>query len=189
MHIRRFYVRLITAALVFGLTACAVAPPPVTSNDYGDFQRSGRFALSVQNADGSQEAVQGGFLWYETAQQLQVDLNNPMGTVLARVTVSPQGALLLYPNGEQRWADSADALVELLLGHAIPIEGMRNWLHGQAGPSPVIALEQQNDQLSSFQQDNWRVRLQRYDELGPRLLQMNRNQAQQTISVRLIVDY
>lgn len=182
------------AVTIFGavaLTACAVAPKPTTQISAEDdvFSRIGRFALSVDAADGTKDAVQGGFQWEESPQQLQLDLNNPMGTVLARVLVTSQGAALQYPNGEVEYASSPDALVEQLLGYMIPVEGMRDWLRGQTGSRPTTDLQQENGQPSYFQQDNWRVNLKRYDEQGPRLLQMYRNQAQQNISVRVVVDY
>lgn len=183
----RFFCSLIMLA---GLAACAVAPKPVAvSQDTQSFIRSGRFALNVDNSDGKKDAVQGGFQWIESSQQLQLDLNNPMGTVLARVIVSPQGASLQYPNGEMKHADSPDLLVEQLLGYMIPVEGMRSWLRGQTGSRPVTELQQTEGQPSYFQQDNWRVTLKRYDQQGPQLLQMHRNQAQQAISVRVVVDY
>lgn len=170
--------------LVAVLSACAVAPKPVDTTK-GSFSRSGRFALNVEEADGSREAVQGGFQWQESPQQLQLDLNNPMGAVLARVVVAANGAALQYPNGEVVYAHSPDALVEQLLGYAIPVAGMRYWLRGQS----AAEKEGQSSQPSYLEEDQWRVHLKRYDELGPRLLQMYRTQAQQAISVRVVVDY
>lgn len=184
--------RLVVAVMVTViLTACAVAPKPTEPNPANEevFSRSGRFALSISAADGTKDAVQGGFQWEESPQQLQLDLNNPMGTVLARVLVTPQGAALQYPNGEVEYAKSPDALVEQLLGYMIPVEGMRDWLRGQTGSALTTDLQQADGRPSYFQQNNWRVNLKRYDDQGPRLLQMYRNQAQQNISVRIVIDY
>lgn len=187
MNIWRFFCSLIMAV---ALVACAVPPKPVAPSDHTQtFNRSGRFALSVDGSDGKKDAVQGGFQWVENSQQLQLDLNNPMGTVLARVIVTEQGATLQYPNGEMNYADSPDQLVEQLLGYMIPVEGMRSWLRGQTGSRPVTELQQTEGQPSYFQQDDWRVTLKRYDQQGPQLLQMHRTQAQQAISVRVVIDY
>lgn len=188
---RRQYLKLgLAAGVVVLLSACA-APLPVTTPTAQDeqFIRSGRFALAVDNADGSRDAVQGGFQWQENPQRLQLDLTNPMGTVLARVEASATGAILRYPNGQTEYATSPDALVEQLFGYAIPVEGMRDWLRGQTGSRPTTDLALQQQQPSYFVQDGWRVRLQRYDALGPKLLQMHRHQAQQNLSVRIVVDY
>lgn len=190
--VKRAFSSMGVAILAVSLTACAVAPTPTTElipEEGNVFTRGGRFALSVERTDGKKDAVQGGFQWEESPQQLQLDLNNPMGTVLARVLVTPQGAALQYPNGEVEYASSPDALVEQLLGYMIPVAGMRDWLRGQTGPTPHVDLQLEAGQPSYFQQDNWRVHLKRYDEQGPRLLQMYRNQAQQNISVRVVIDY
>lgn len=186
-----FRFRLVVAVMVVViLTACAVAPTPTALLADELFSRSGRFALNVQTADGKKDAVQGGFQWQESSQQLQLDLNNPMGTVLARVLVTPQGAALQYPNGETEYASSPDALVEQLLGYVIPVAGMRSWLQGQVGSgSAVSALKQEDGVPSYFEQDSWRIHLKRYDAYGPTLLQMYRNQAQQDISIRIVIDY
>lgn len=180
---------VVTGVLAVFLTACAVAPTPTAQLADDVFARSGRFALSVDAADGTKDAIQGGFQWEESPQQLLLDLNNPMGTVLARVLVTPQGAALQYPNGAVEYASSPDALVELLLGYMIPVEGMRDWLRGQTGSAPTTDLQREDGLLSYFQQDNWRINLKRYDDKGPRLVQMYRTQAQQNISVRVVVDY
>ncbi len=181
------------ATVVLGLVGCSVAPPlpsvdsSVQHQDH--FQRSGRFALSVEKRDGERDAVQGGFVWSEQQQQIQLDLNNPMGTVLARLVADDSGARLIYPNGNIEYAQSPDALVAQLLGYELPVSGMKDWLRGETGSSPVDGLQQEQGNIVYFHQDNWRVRLQRYDEQGPRLLQMNRNQASQFFSVRIVVDY
>ncbi|MGB3288361.1 MAG: lipoprotein insertase outer membrane protein LolB [Burkholderiaceae bacterium] len=43
-------------------------------------------------------------------------------------------------------------------------------------------------QISRFSQDGWRVQLSRYDSQGPALLQMNRNDPERRINVRLVID-
>lgn len=181
---------VVAGFLLFGMVGCSVVPSHDTSTAVQDqFQRSGRFALSVEKNTGERDAVQGGFVWNEHQQRIQLDLNNPMGSVLARVVADAQGAQLQYPNGEIEYAQSADALVAQLLGYELPVEGMKDWLHGQTGTRPVTDLKKEQDQIVYFQQDQWRVRLQRYDELGPRLLHMHRTQPSQSFSVRIVVDY
>lgn len=153
-------------------------------------QRSGRFALSVTHSNQQQEAVQGGFSWYEKNGFLQLDLRNPMGSTLARVTAGPQGAVLVYSDGRQEQAASADALVDILLGSPIPVSGLRDWMRGQVAPAAPVQNERHDTAgaLNQFEQDGWRVSLQRYDSVGPRVLQLNRHEPSRSISVRLIVD-
>ena len=177
------------------LSACALSPSTPSQTESAAvaaqqvFERSGRFALSVEGADGSRDAVQGSFNWLEQAQGLQLDLRNPMGTVLARIRVQPQGTWLEYPNGQIEYAASPDELVTQVVGYPIPVEGMRDWLKGQTGPKPTQHLETEQQQPVAFEQDQWRVRLSHYDSQGPTRLQMHRHQSAQSIAVRIVVDY
>lgn len=171
------------------LSACATTTP--SSTDEGEvvlsqsFERGGRFAVTMQEFAGERQAVQGGFTWMERQGILQIDLTNPMGTVLARVLVMPQGASLQRTDGSMAYAADPDELVEQLLGSPIPVAYLRTWLQGQ---TRVAAERDEQGRPEAFVQDGWRVRLQRYDEKGPRLLQLNRNDAQRDISVRLVID-
>ncbi|MCQ9617234.1 lipoprotein insertase outer membrane protein LolB [Paenalcaligenes niemegkensis] len=172
------------------LSACSTTPTMQgtgAGSDGIDFFRNGRFAVSVQYPYGQRDAVQGGFSWAEHDNQLRLDLRNPMGSVLARVEVNQSGASLYRTDGSAEHAPGPDALVEQVLGTPIPVSKLRHWLRG-ASASTALDVELETSRPVSFSEDGWRVRLQRYDEHGPRLLQMNRNDADGDISVRLVID-
>lgn len=171
------------------LAAGCAAPGAISPASDSAFQRTGRFALSVNTPAGTQDAVQGGFAWLDTGRTLTLDLANPLGSTLARVTVKDGVAMLEHSNGAQEYAPHADALVEKVLGSPVPVSGLRDWLRGQTGSKPVSDTQMAPDtgQLSEFTQDGWRVRLSRYDAQGPTVLQMNRNDAGRAIRVRLVV--
>lgn len=175
-------------ALCLAVAGCATPQRIASGPETAAFDRTGRFAVSVSHASGKQDAVQGGFAWHDAGEQLRLDLANPMGSTLARVDVTPGSAVLTRSDGSQERASHPDELVDLVLGSPIPVRGLRDWLRGQTGPAPVQDLQKEAGHISAFVQQGWRVRLSRYDDQGPRLLQMNRNDAQRTISVRLVVD-
>jgi outer membrane lipoprotein LolB len=180
---------LLAAAGALALGGCA-APPRIGEGAPGKaFERTGRFAVSVNYFGGRQEAVQGGFAWHDTARVLTLDLANPLGSTLARIRVMPGQAVLTRSDGTTESAPHPDALVELVLGSPIPVAGLRDWLRGRSGADRVSGLESDAEgRPTVFMQQGWRVQLSRYDALGPRLLQMNRNDANRTLSVRLVVD-
>ena len=191
---QQVWARAGAVALLALLGACATAPKPEVSRtdsaqEASSLSRSGRFALSVTHSSSQVEAVQGGFSWRDDGQKLMLDLSNPLGNTLARVWVLPGRAMLERTDGSQEVASHPDALVEQVLGSPVPVAGLRDWLHGRTGSSPVQnqRLDEQ-EKLSSFEQSGWRVTLSRYDEQGPRLLQLNRHEANRSISVRLVVD-
>lgn len=184
---RRAWLCAGAAALLLG--ACAT-PQKIGGVDAGPaFERAGRFALNVSNANGKRDALQGGFAWRDTGRLLVLDLANPLGSILARIDVRPASATLTHSDGRLEQAADPDALVEEVLGSPMPVRGLRDWLQGQLSDSVVSELKKDGDgRISGFSQDGWRVRLSRYDDEGPRLLQMNRSDTSREISVRLVVD-
>lgn len=183
--LRNFLFALFLATLVAG---CA-APGRISSEADAAFERTGRFSVSVNASDGTQDAVQGGFAWLDTGRSLTLDLANPLGSTLARITVNDDRATLTHSNGAREYAPHADGLVEKILGSPVPVAGLRDWLRGRTGAAPVqdIQKDPATGQLTGFVQDGWRVQLSRYDDVGPTLLQMNRNDARRQIRVRLAI--
>jgi outer membrane lipoprotein LolB len=174
--------------LLAALASCAV--PPKITGQAGEtaFSRTGRFAVNVTQG-GKMRAVQGGFAWYDNGTGMELDLANPLGSTLARVKVTPGGAVLLRSDGTREYAPSANALVAKVLGSPIPVEGLRDWLRGRVDAQQVTHQEQDAaGKPESFMQNGWSVRLSRYDTQGPTLLRMKRSGADGRVSVRLAVD-
>lgn len=168
------------------LAACAT-PSAIQGLATDAFQRSGRFAVSVDDVEGGSQAVQGGFAWYDSGQHLILDLANPLGSTLARVEVFPGRAVLTRSDGSTQEAATADALIAQVVGAAIPVSGLRSWLKGNISPALASGARQGNS-VTRFVQDGWSVALSRYDAQGPRLLHLTRKEGLRSISVRLVVD-
>src|SRR3546814_1430061 len=62
------------------LTACATPQRIGVDAHTEAFDRTGRFALNVQNFGGQRDAVQGGFAWHDDGRMLILDLANPLGS-------------------------------------------------------------------------------------------------------------
>lgn len=186
----RRYMAWWAAGLAALLLAACATPQKIGHDASGAaFERTGRFAVSVNYFGGRHEAVQGGFAWRDTGNALTLDLANPLGNTLARVEVEPGLATLTRSNGVREQAAHPDALVEQVLGSPIPVAGLRDWLRGRVAGTGVSGLQKnEQGQVGAFSQDGWRVQLSRYDAQGPALLQMNRNDPDRSISVRLVVD-
>ncbi|MGE4125188.1 MAG: lipoprotein insertase outer membrane protein LolB [Pusillimonas sp.] len=168
------------------LAACAT-PSAIQGLATDAFQRSGRFAVSVDDVEGGSQAVQGGFAWYDSGQHLILDLANPLGSTLARVEFFPGRAVLTRSDGSTQEAATADALIAQVVGAAIPVSGLRSWLKGNISPALASGARQGNS-VTRFVQDGWSVALSRYDAQGPRLLHLTRKEGLRSISVRLVVD-
>jgi len=171
------------------LAACASVPetPPGTHADA--FTRGGRFAITVTEASGEQQAVQGGFTWRDDGHRYQLDLTNPLGSTEARVEGRPGHATLTKADGTVLQADTPDALAEEALGGPVPVSSLRDWLRGRLAGDAQASGVQRDDQGRpvAFEQDGWQARLSRYDNLGPGLLVLQRTEPGRRIVVRLAV--
>lgn len=175
------------------LAGCATPSLPVSESAQAassyTLSRSGRFAMKSEVFGKQPEAVQGGFVWLDRGRLLTLDLTNPMGTVLARVEVGPQGAMLQESNGAVTRASHPDALVRQVLGEEIPVSGLRSWMRGQVAPgSSVEDISRSDGQITRFRQSGWAIELSRYDERGPRLLVLTRQDGERAVTLRLVVD-
>jgi outer membrane lipoprotein LolB len=108
------------------LTACAT-PRPVAP---GEAAWNGRLALRVDNDP--PQSFSAGFDLRGSAQTGELQLTSPLGTTLATVIWSPQGAELRQ-GGQITQRSSLDELTTELGGTALPVSALFEWLQGQAG--------------------------------------------------------
>ena len=180
---------LIFAVVLIGLSGCATQPVGETAPE-GSLLRNGRFAVKTEQANQAPEAIQGGFVWRDTPAQLTLDLTNPFGSILARVTVTSTGAMLERANGEILQTKTPDSLVDQALGQSLPVQGLRGWLRTQQMPLPGMRVLERDAQgrIVSFEQDGWSARLSNFDAEGPRLVSLLRSETGRKMSVRLVID-
>jgi outer membrane lipoprotein LolB len=182
------------------LAACA-SVAPTRNFDTGETARSehytGRFAANYVRY-GRDEGVQGSFRWEEQGRNVRLDLVSPLGQTLAVVTATPSGATLDLPNQAPRNAPEVDSLMEEALGFALPVAGMRDWLHGRpAKGAPAKATRDAQGRLETLAQNGWTVRYVAWQDTPenatgaaarPRRIDLARDGAANPLSVRLVID-
>ena len=189
--ILRKLISAVLCALLLALVGCATQTPSTPETTALDeLVRHGRFALRAEEPNQAPEAVQGGFVWRDVKGRLTLDLTNPFGNILARVSVEPGQATLTQANGETLRATDPDGLVQQAIGQRVPVRDLREWLRTPLRILPSMGEIKRDDKgrISSFAQNGWTVELSRFDEQGPRLLVLSRNEANKQIVIRLVVD-
>ena len=154
-----------TAALLALLVraGCAGLEPKAggTVQSAGDLRLSGR--LSVQIAGSSSGRATGGNAGFELTGNPaagQLALSTPLGNLLARASWR-DGRVALQTNNDERRFDTLDALTRELLGEAIPVAALFDWLQGRPWPqSTHLAL---NDG-QGFEQLGWQIDLSRLQQ-------------------------
>lgn len=180
--------RLLGLLLCLILAACA-SPVPRQSLD-NDFSRAGRFAVNFSDNLSKPYAAQGGFSWYDSGSSLSLDLLNPVGSILAQLQLTADQASIKYADGSVQTAVNADQLLKNVWGHAVPVSGLRYWIQGVPDPH-YMAAKQTYDatgKLTGFQQAGWQVQMSDFDENGPKKLRLLREQDQQRLSLRFVIN-
>lgn len=106
------------------LSACAAPRPP---DKLGEAVWSGRLALRIDSIPAQSFSASFDLRGSPAAGELQ--LNSPLGTSLASVQWSPQGAELRQGSQVERRA-GLDELSIQLTGTALPVAAMFGWLRG-----------------------------------------------------------
>jgi len=175
--------RALALCACLALAACVSVPPQPQpyQAQAEDLRLSGRLSVQVAALNGAR--AQGGNAGFElqgSAKAGQLELSTPLGSLLARARWSGSEVLLQTPSDERRFED-LDALTRELLGEAIPIAAMFDWLMGR--PWPQAAHLRRPGDEAGFRQLGWEVDLSRYEE--GLILARRSTEPEATLRVRL----
>lgn len=175
--------RGIGSALIAALAMTACASVPQGTAPVAGEALSGRLAVRVEAHEGAAaRSENAAFELRGNAQDGQLNLSTPLGSVLARARWAPGTVVLATPQGEQRFAD-LDALTQEVLGESVPVAALFDWLRGRPWPGAAsVASAAQAD--PGFAQLGWWVSLARFDE-G---LVVARRDSAPTVTVRAKLD-
>jgi outer membrane lipoprotein LolB len=143
--------RLVAAALALLLAACATEPQRPAPD------LAGRLALRVEaHAGQPARSLSTQFELRGNAQEGELQLTTPLGSTAAQARWQPGVAELITAEGKRRFVD-LDALATELLGQALPLAALIDWLRGRAWPgAPSVAAQ------GGFEQLGWRIDLSRF---------------------------
>ena len=151
---------VLAGALVAALAGCASVGEPAAP---GADVLAGRLSVRVEGTDGAPaRSLSAGFELRGDAERGSLNLATPFGTVLAQARWSPQQVLLVTPQGQTSYAD-LPALTRELLGEALPLAALFDWLRGRPWPGAGSQATQPPDK-PGFAQRGWQVTLARFDE-------------------------
>ena len=151
---------VVVAALAAALGGCASVGEPAAP---GADVLAGRLSVRVDGVSGEPpRSLSGGFELRGDAERGSLNLATPLGTVLAQARWSPQQVLLVTPQGQTPYAD-LPALTRELLGEALPVAALFDWLRGRPWAGSASRATQPPDE-PGFVQLGWQVTLARFDE-------------------------
>lgn len=168
-------------ALLVLLSGCASLAPP--GQEPLATAVSGRLAVRVEPIEpgGAVRASSGSFELLGTPQLGELRLSTPLGTVVAVARWRP-GEVSLRADGQTRRYDDLDQLTRDMIGEALPVEALFDWLRGR--PWEGVPSEPLPDGEAGFTQLGWRVLL---TQAGEGLIVATRP-APPSVTVRAKVD-
>jgi outer membrane lipoprotein LolB len=130
------------------LAGCATTAPRAPSDV------AGRLALRIEPANAPARAFAADFDLRGDAERGQLRLAGPLGATLAEARWQPGRAELTRPDAAPEAFDTLDALALALLGEAVPLAALPDWLRGRPWPGARSTARS-----SGFEQLDWSIDL------------------------------
>ncbi|QKM61293.1 lipoprotein insertase outer membrane protein LolB [Polynucleobacter arcticus] len=149
----------------------------------------GRFSVKVTGlTEGKNQGGSGGFTLIQDAQTDVLEIRNPVGGSIAKITIKP-GEAILERDGQLTTAIDADTLIQNTLGLPLPARGLSDWLRGQTRPGGNASVERNvKGQVSKITQDGWTLNYNWNNTQRLEKLTMNRSSNIGSIDIRLVFD-
>ena len=149
----------------------------------------GRFAVKVTGLTESQtQGGSGGFTLIQEDLKDTLEIRNPVGGSVAKITITP-GEATLERDGQVVTAIDADTLVQNTLGLPLPARGLSNWLRGQVRAGSEASVERNSKgQVSKITQDGWSLVYTWNNKNQLEKLVMTRSSNIGSIDIRLVFD-
>ena len=150
----------------------------------------GRFAVKVIGLTESQnQGGSGGFTLTQDALKDILEIRNPVGGSIAKITINP-GEAMLERDGQVVTAIDADTLIQNTLGLPLPARGLSNWLRGEVRPGSEASVDRNaQGQVSKISQDGWNLVYTWGNKKRLDKLTMTRSSNIGSIDIRLVFDH
>jgi outer membrane biogenesis lipoprotein LolB len=150
----------------------------------------GRFAVKITGLTDSQnQGGSGGFTLTQEALKDVLEIRNPMGGSIAKITITP-GEATLESDGKVITEIDADTLVQNTLGLPLPARGLSNWLKGEVRPGSEASVDRNSKgQVSKISQDGWDLVYTWSNTNRLEKLIMTRSSNIGSIDIRLVFDH
>ena len=138
----------------------------------------------TQNQGGS-----GGFTLTQEALKDILEIRNPVGGSIAKISITP-GEATLERDGQIVTAIDADTLLQNALGLPLPARGLSNWLRGEVRPGSEASIDRNSKgQVSKISQDGWDLVYTWGNKNQLDKLTMTRSSNIGSIDIRLVFDH
>ena len=149
----------------------------------------GRFSVKITGlTESKNQGGSGGFTLTQDALIDVLEIRNPVGGSIAKITIKP-GEAILERDGQLTTAIDADTLIQNTLGLPLPARGLSDWLRGKTRPGGNASVERNaKGQVSKITQDGWTLNYNWNNAQRLEKLMMTRSSNIGSIDIRLVFD-
>ncbi len=149
----------------------------------------GRFSVKITGlTDAQNQSESGGFTLTQEQPKDVLEIRNPVGGAVAKITITP-GEATLERDGQITTAIDADTLVQNTLGLPLPARGLSNWFRGEVRPGSEASIERNpKGHVSKLNQDGWDLVYTWSNKNRLERLTMSRSSNIGSIDIRLVFD-
>ena len=161
------------------VVGCASLPPEPLPPDI--FSIVGRVAVRYGD-----EAASGRVTWRHGAATDDLLISSPLGQGIAEITRRDGVYTLVTAKDERFSAADPERLTERVLGWALPLAGLSDWVQGRAQPGSSAEPRYRDGRLAELRQLGWTIEYSGYDENGrlPTRMRLTRGD----LDIRLAID-
>ena len=165
------------AGVVAFLAACAAIPPETLPP--GSFALVGRVAVRYGD-----EAASGRLTWRHSGVADELLISTPLGQGVAEITRRDGVYTLIAASGERYSAADPEQLTRQVLGYALPLAGLPDWVRGRPEPGVAAVTRYDGDRLAELRQRGWLIDYSGGDERPPKRVRLTRGD----LDIRLVID-
>ncbi len=168
---------LLAAGAALLLASCATVPPETLPP--GSFSLVARVAVRYGD-----EAASGRVTWRHSSGADELVISTPLGQGVAEITRRGGVYTLIAANGERHTATDPERLTQQVLGYAVPLDGLPDWVQGRPEPGVDAVTRYDGDRLAELRQRGWLIDYSGSDERPPKRVRVTRGD----LDIRLAID-
>lgn len=190
---QRSFSWLALAMTCFIAAGCATAPQrpgtaiPTDLKELDRWQARGRLGVSGPENGGS-----GSFEWQQRGDVSNIDIRGPIGIggvhLEMRGTGETPNLTLQTSDGLKLESDAAWSELQNRLGTAVPAGNLRYWMLGVAAPGEHQWHEENENGVTTLEQNGWRIDYQRFSTDPGARVPMRITASSGDARVRIVVD-
>src|SRR5262245_971650 len=173
----RSFRRPLIAGTALLLASCAAVPPETLPP--GSFSLAGRVAVRY-----GEEVASGRVTWRHTRAEDELVISTPVGQGVAEITRRYGVYTLVTARGERHSATDPERLTQQMLGYAVPLDGLPDWVQGRPAPGAEAVTRYDGDRLIELRQSGWVIDYSGGDERPPKRVRLTRGD----LDIRLAID-